>query len=309
MKLFIASLGTETNTFAPMPTGHRSFEDTMVFRRDATRHAPQLFTEALHVWQRKAKERDWVVFESLAAFAQPAGPTARTVYESFRDEILADLRSCDDVDAVLIQMHGAMVADGYEDCEGDFLQRVREVASQAVIGLELDLHCHLTQDMMDASDVIVTFKEYPHTDASQRAAELFQIVADTAAGKVTPVMHDFDCKMISMYMTAHGPMRDFVDAMIAAEGRSRVLSLSLIHGFPWGDVDRVGTRMLAVTDGDCGLAKETATSFGQKFIALRNDIDLPPSNHTSCYEIGWVMKEVIDATKEAFGRRGYWQAA
>jgi len=129
--------------------------------------------------------------------------------------------------------------------------------------------------MMDASDVIIAFKEYPHTDASARATELFQIVTDTVAGKVTPVMRDFDCKMISMYMTAHGPMRDFVDAMMAAEGHSRVLSLSLIHGFPWGDVDRVGTRMLAITDGDHDLAKETSKSFGQRIIAMRHDI-CPP---------------------------------
>ena len=60
---------------------------------------------------------------SLGASAPPAGPTVRRVWEDFRDEILQDLRRAMPVDGVLLNLHGAMVADGYDDCEGDILAR------------------------------------------------------------------------------------------------------------------------------------------------------------------------------------------
>ena len=118
MKTFIACLGTETNTFSPMPTGLVTFEETMLYRGDATRRPADAFSLPLHVWRRASEERQGTVTESLAAFAQPAGLTVRGVYEALRDEILADLRAALPVDIVLLSMHGAMTAEGYPDCEG-----------------------------------------------------------------------------------------------------------------------------------------------------------------------------------------------
>ncbi|MCY4190599.1 MAG: M81 family metallopeptidase, partial [Rhodospirillaceae bacterium] len=123
MRALIACLGTETNTFSPMPTGWKSFEETMLFYGDATQHPPGLFSEPMHVWRRMAEEQGIEVQESIAAFAQPGGPTTREVYESLRGALLADLEAALPVDMVLLCMHGAMVADGYLDCEGDILHR------------------------------------------------------------------------------------------------------------------------------------------------------------------------------------------
>ena len=154
--------------------------------------------------------------ESLAAFAQPAGPTVRRVYEGFRDRILEDLRQALPVDIVLINMHGAMVAEGYDDCEGDLLSNIRQVTGpDVVIGGELDLHCHITEVMMDSADVLVTFKEYPHIDPQERAQELFDICAATARGAVRPVMVAHDLRMINSYRPPIEPMKSFVDQMKA----------------------------------------------------------------------------------------------
>jgi microcystin degradation protein MlrC len=104
--------------------------------------------------------------ESLLAFAQPLGRTVRSVYESLRDEILDDLRKAGPVDGVILVLHGAMVADGYDDCEGDVISRVRAIVGPKVpIGVSLDLHCHFTQKMLTEADAIICYKEYPHTDA------------------------------------------------------------------------------------------------------------------------------------------------
>lgn len=271
MKVLIAGLATETNSFSPIPTGRMSYEETFLTRH-ATDESPNLFSAPLHEWRRAAEARGWQVVESLSAFAQPAGPTVRAVYEEFRDEILADVGKARP-DILLLSMHGAMIADGYDDCEGDLMTRARAILGpDAVIGLEIDPHHHLTPEMLEAADLIVAYKEYPHTDSPDRARELFTLAADTATGKIKPVMRDYDCRMLTMYHTPKQPMRGFVDEMQAREGHDGILSLSLTHGFPWGDSPRVGTRMLAICDGDAGKAAAVATEFGQRLWALRDQL-------------------------------------
>jgi len=272
MKVFIASLGTETNSFSSMPTGMRGFEDTMLFHGDATRHAAATFSLPLHVWRAAAEARQGETVESLAAFAEPGGPTVRGVYESLRDEILTDLRKAMPVDIVLLSMHGAMTAEGYEDCEGDLLARVRAIVGpDVVIGGELDLHCSITPEMVEHADALVLFKEYPHIDAGERAAELFEICLAAHRGQAKPVMAVHDCRMIDMWRTSFEPMRSLVDEMQAAEGRDGILSVSFAHGFPWQDVPENSAKMLVVADGDAGLAAETARAFGRKIWARRSE--------------------------------------
>ncbi|MGB0504778.1 MAG: M81 family metallopeptidase [Pikeienuella sp.] len=268
MKLFMAGLATETNSFSPIPTGVLAFEDAFV-HRNATSVEPNLFSAPLHEWRRMAGELGWDVVEGLCAFAQPAGTTVRAAYEGYRDDILSDLADAAP-DVVLFSLHGAMIAEGYEDCEGDLVRRARELAPNAVIGVEIDPHNHLTEMMLEAADLIICYKEYPHTDSPDRARELFTLAADTVAGRIKPVMRDYDCRMITMFHTTRSPMREFVDDMMANEGRDGVLSLSLAHGFPWGDCPRVGARMLAITDGDAGAASAIAQSYSERLWALRD---------------------------------------
>lgn len=270
MKVFIAGLSTETNSFSPLPTGSLGFAEGPVYHGDATRHPLQYATAPLHIWREKAEARGWQVIESLSAHAQPAGPTVRAVYEAFRDEILSDLRAAGPVDIILFALHGAMMADGYEDCEGDLIAHCRDIVPGAVIGGLLDPHCHLTQEMLDNATLLVAFKEYPHVDVPERAADLFRLAAETAEGQIKPVMRDFDCRMIIAMPTPSGPMREFVDAMTAREGQDGILSLSIAHGFPWGDHPRTGTRALAICDGDSTVAEAAARELGLSLYALRH---------------------------------------
>lgn len=272
MKVFIACLATETNSFSPLPTGHAAFAEGGIHHGTATASAPVYWSGALHLWRGAAEARGWQVHESLAAFAQPAGPTVRRVYEAFRDEILADLQAALPVDMVLLQLHGAMIADGYDDCEGDLLARIRALAPDAKVGALLDPHCHLTDAMLDNATALIAFKEYPHIDVRERAEELFTLIADSAEGRCTPVMRDFDCRIIMAMPTPEGPMRAWVDAMTAREAEPGVLSLSLIHGFPWGDHPRTGARMLAITDGDAAQAGRLAQELGESLFSQRKEI-------------------------------------
>ena len=263
MKLLLAGLFNETNTFSPIPVGRKAFADKLI-TRTPTAEPPVPCTMPLHIWRASGEAKGWEVVDSLAAWAQPAGMVGRAIYEEFRDIILEDIAR-EKPDILMLSMHGAMVAEGYDDCEGDLMARARAILGpDAIISLEIDPHCHLTPQMLEAATLIVCFKEYPHTDVPDRAHDLFALTVDAAEGHTRPVMRDFDCRMVSMYPTQSPVMRSFVDDMMAAEGQGGVLSLSLAHGFPYGDTLVTGTRMLAITDGDAELAARVAEDYGMR---------------------------------------------
>jgi microcystin degradation protein MlrC len=276
MKFFIAQLVTETNTFAASPTGRGGFEEYGIFHGDASSRDPQGAGSLMRFYRDLIEADGHQVVESVCAFAQPAGRTVRAVYEGFRDEILADLRAALPVDAIQLMLHGAMVAEGYDDCEGDLLARIREVVGPHVpIGVELDLHCHFTEQMRASADIAISFKEYPHVDGEARGRELYHLLVEAAAGRIRPVTAVFDCRMVGLWHTTREPMRSFVELMQSCEGHDGVLSISLGHSFPWGDVADASARIWVVTDGDLQLAQALATRLGQEFWSLRDRTATP----------------------------------
>jgi len=248
MRVFFGGLATETNTFAPFPTALSAFEEYKI-RRDTSIAGNSPLAGPLRVFRSRAEADGCEVIETIAGFAQPGGATVRAAYEQLRDTILTDLRAAGAVDMILLMLHGAMVAQGQDDCEGDIIMRVREIAPDAVIGIELDPHCHLTGRMVSGADLIVIAKEYPHIDFDDRANDLYSLCRRTALGEIAPVAVLLDTGMVGFYPTFLPPMRHIVDAMAAAEDDS-ILSVSLAHGFPWADVEDVGTRVLVYADGN-----------------------------------------------------------
>jgi len=276
MKILIAQLATETNTFAAFPTGLGAYEEYGIFHGDASTKAPTTSGDFL-LFLRKLMEADGhQVVESLCAFCQPAGKTVRKVYEDFREAILADVKAAMPLDAVQLFLHGAMVAEGYDDCEGDIIEKVRAIVGPKVpIGVELDLHCHFTERMRTTADAIICFKEYPHIDGEPRAKELYRILVDTAAGKVRPVTAVADCKMVGLWHTTREPMVGFVKRMQSFEGQDGVLSVSFGHGFPWGDVPESGAKLWVVTDNDLPKAQALADKLMRELWAMREATRAP----------------------------------
>jgi microcystin degradation protein MlrC len=274
MRVFIAGLITETNTFAPWPTGLRGFADDGPYHGDATTRGRNSEMGVLASgWRELCERRGFECVESLFAFAQPSGRTVQKVYENFRDEILSDLKYGAPFDVVLLFLHGAMVSQECDDCEGDILSRVRGIVGpKTAIGAELDPHCHLTPLMIEKADAIVLMKEYPHTDYLERGRELFDICIGKAEGRLNPVSHLFDCRMVGFYPTTTQPMRGLVDKMFAAERRPKVLSVSFGHGFPWGDTPETGSKVLVIADGDAGIARDVATEIGLDIYAARDEL-------------------------------------
>ncbi len=269
MRIFTASFATETNTFSPIPTGTKSFSVT---RKGDYSTFPPFKDSVPALWRKWGEADGHTILESLIALAEPAGKTLQATYETFRDEILADLQEALPVDAVLLDLHGAMVAYGYDDCEGDLIARIRQiVGAEVAIGVELDLHCHLTETMVENATVIITYKDYPHTDFGERAEELYKLIVATAEGKVKPVMAMFDCQMNSLYYPTQEPLKSYVEKMKSLEGHDGILSVSLGHGFPWGDVPFLGAKTLVVADNDLSSATELAQSLGMEMYTMRNE--------------------------------------
>ena len=278
-RIFTACLGTETNSHSPLPTGLRLFEETLLIRNGAYPDASHAHLAALPVitWRNNAKARGWEVAEGLVTFATPAGETTSEAFAALRDEILDALRAALPVDAVLLNLHGAMIAAEAPDAEGALLAAVRRVVGPDVPLLaELDLHGHLTRLKLESTDAMIFYKEYPHTDVVDRAHELFALAERMVEDGLRPAQAAYDCRMLGLYPTTREPMQSFVARMAADfERRPGVLSVSLVHGFPWGDTPEVGTAALAVTDADPALAASVAREMGEWAWEHRDEI-LPP---------------------------------
>lgn len=273
MKIFAAQLSTETNTFAPCPTGWGGFQENGIYRGDASIRASDSVGYMMAELRRLAESDGHELAEGLSAEAQPSGPVIREVYETLRDEIVAGVRAALPLDAVVLMLHGAMVAQNHDDCEGDLLACVREVVGPDVpIAATLDPHCHFTELMQYAANILIAYKEYPHTDGIERLHEVYRLVTQAAERTISPVTAVHDCRMVGAWHTTTEPMAGFVRRMKSFEGHDGILSVSLGHGFPWGDVPEAGAKLWVVADGDAQRAAALAHQLGNEFWALRYEV-------------------------------------
>ena len=271
MRIFSATIATETNTFSPMPTSLAAFKESVFLRPgEHPEDAPRMCTAPLFVARKRAAKDGFTLIEGSCFAASPAGTVNRADYEFMRDEVLGQLEAALPLDGLLLGLHGAMVAHGYDDVEGDILERARAiVGAKCVIGVEHDPHCHMTLKRMRNCDIMICYKEFPHTDVVDRAEDLLSLLLRTLRGEVRPVMSLYDCQQISSYPTNLPLMRGFVDRMMALEGRDGILSVSAVHCFPYADVAEVSGRILVVADGDKAKADALATRLGEEFVSMR----------------------------------------
>jgi microcystin degradation protein MlrC len=273
MRIFTASLATETNTFSPVPTDRASFE--MAFYAIPGKHpeTPTLCSSPIVALRARAKQEGLTLIEGTATWAEPGGLVQRQTYESLRDEILEQLRAALPVRAVILGLHGAMVAQGYDDCEGDLLERIRAIVGpDVVVASELDPHSHLTPKRVANANILASFLEFPHTDFYERGEHVVELGLAAARGEIKPVISTFDCRMIQILPTSREPMRSFVDRAKALQSKDGVLSVSIIHGFMAADVPEMGTRILVVTDNAKTKGDALAEKLGRELYDLREQL-------------------------------------
>lgn len=297
MKIFTAWLWHESSSFSPLPTDLEDYKKSILYR-PSTGEGAEKWALAKHVapLAEYSEERGHDVVEGLAAMATPSGLTARAVYEALRDELLDNLRSAGAVDAVLLFLHGAQMAHGYDDCEGDLLTRIRHIVGERVfVGAVLDLHCNISNAMVSAANALIPCKEYPHTDWPQRSRDLVHIAEAAFEKRASPRTVFHPTPMLGVFHTAREPLRAFVDELTGLEGANGVLAANLAHGFPLSDQQDTGAGVLLVVDGAMERHRELARELGHRFFALREQIARKhPSLESALGEVEELLKQKQD---------------
>ncbi len=177
--IFVAGFHHETNTFAPSPADWAAFTSGAGYpgyaRGDAMLAQMAPTSTALGGFVAEALEHGWALQPSVWAGAMPSNRVTAAAFERICTEIVDDLRR-GSVDAVFLDLHGAAVAEGVDDAEGELLARIRAVVGPAMpVVASLDLHANVTARMLALTSAMTAYRTYPHVDmreTGRRAARM-----------------------------------------------------------------------------------------------------------------------------------------
>jgi microcystin degradation protein MlrC len=264
LRCYVAGVQHECSSFSPIPTALRDFQ---VFRWGVD---PEPATMGFGYGEscRVALDLGFELITGPFSSCQPSLPAPHGVWEQVREGILEPLRAAGTVDLVWLCLHGAQMSDQEDDCEGDLLERVRElVGDDVAVGCLLDLHANVSSRMLDAADLVVACREYPHTDYAERAAEMLPQLARIRRGEVQPTTAAVRFMAPGVYPTPEEPIRSLVARFTEAQSRPAVLHVSLNHGFEGSDQPDLSASVVVTTDGDQGAAEALARSVGEDFLS------------------------------------------
>ncbi|MDR5784886.1 M81 family metallopeptidase [Caballeronia sp. LZ065] len=271
MKILIARMNHETNTFSPVPTPLEAFgRDGPCFDAEAYRENAGMRT-AMSAFIDAAEREQAEIVTPISASANPSGRVGAAAYDAIWQSIVDAAEGCD---LVMLDLHGAMVAENSPDGEGDLLERVRRALPHAPIAVSLDLHANVTQKMIDNADVITSFKTYPHVDMYESGELAARLVFDLVHAKARPVIAWAQPPLLTHTLkssTAAGAMKRAVDAARAAEGHDGVLAVSVLSGFSLADIASPCISVVVVADGDRTKAQDVADRIARQIWDERED--------------------------------------
>ncbi len=247
MRIVVAQMSHETNTFSPVVTDLKRFSHGEGERAIATyRGTATCLGGFIALCEAAGAE----IVLPIAAGAAPSGPVENDAFEYIAQRIVAAAaRGCD---AMLLDLHGAMVTRTYDDGEGELLRRIRAVAPDVPIALALDMHANLYPETVARVDVIAGYQTYPHIDMDQTALRAGRALLQMLAGKCHPTMVWGNAPMLPHVMRQGTD--DFPNAQLQARAREMerdgALAVSLFTGFPHADIEQAGLSVVVVTDGD-----------------------------------------------------------
>ena len=163
MRILAAMMKHETNTFSPVPTNLARFQGWGLFRGDAVIEAYAGTNMPIAAYIDLARARGAEIVTPVAAEAMPGGLVEEETYETLAGWIIEPV-AAGGIDAIFLDLHGAMTAEHVADGEGTLLKRIRALAPDVPIAVTLDMHTNLTADMVDNCDCLIGYKTYPHVD-------------------------------------------------------------------------------------------------------------------------------------------------
>ena len=265
--VLIAEFKHETNSFMPEKSGVEAFRARDWFFGDEIlqvfRGVKNELGGFLDFFQDVAECR---LVPVLAFNAQPGGIVTREVFETARTTLLEAIDREEQVDGILLALHGAMVVEDCQDGEGELLEELRgKVGSEVPVIASLDLHCNLTRRMVTCADAFFPYDYYPHTDTYEAGMRAAKCMWDTLEGRVHPTMAYHPLDFLLSYMpTAEPCMAGYVAEAQALRGEGNIINVNVLHGFFASDIEETCLSVVAVTDGDLEKAQEICDGFAAR---------------------------------------------
>ena len=267
MKLAIAQIWQETNTFSPVLCGLEDFEAYRLHvGEEVILNCGDGQEIGGFVAAAEAADRLELV-PILAAGAWPGGTVTAQLMTHLEEILLNGLAAALPVEGVLLSLHGSMVTETIDDVEGHLLSEIRRrVGPQVPIAISLDHHANITRRMMDNCQILVGYRSLPHIDMFETGKRAAELLLSHLRLEITPTMGWRKIPMITpadLFFTTMEPMKTWFDAAREMEARPEVVSVSLFPVQPWLDVPELGWTTVVVTDGDTELAQSLADELAQ----------------------------------------------
>ncbi len=285
MSFRIALLGIyhESNTFVPEPTVMADFKSGRYLKGKAIREeyesAHNEVGGMMEVMDREGME----IIPILFASATPGGTISSDTYNELLTDTMAELEKVLPVDACLVIPHGAGVSEEFPDMDGHWLSVLRKKVGDSIpIFGTLDLHANVSPLMVSSTNALVAYKQNPHVDMRQRGIEAANLLVQFLKGNTNPIQVLVQVPLaisIEQQLTANEPCKSLYAYADELSRDSEILSLSILHGFPYADVEEMGTSIIVVANGNRAAALETARKLEKyildrraSFVGDKNDI-------------------------------------
>lgn len=264
MKIAIASILQESNTFSPVATHYADFDP--VFGAAVLRRHEGKLTE-MGGFISVLRESGVTISPVCAAWAITANRLVRADFERLAGEFERGLRNAKP-DALLLAMHGAQTAEGEDDVEGYLLERARKVlGAKAPIVMSLDLHANITRRMVSLATAIVGYHTYPHVDMFETGHRAARLLLRIINGRSEPQMALRKLPLIiqaEKSQTSSGPMRKLVSQAQRWEQDQKAEAVSIFPVQPWMDIDEMGCAVVSVTNGNAKAAQRQADTLARQ---------------------------------------------
>jgi len=274
-RVVIGSMSHETNTFSTVKTKLDDFRPKYgqdIF--DTLRGTRSGIGGYLDVLEPMGVE----CIPTISAGATPAGELRNEDYWYIVNYIKDEIRKAGRVDGVLLALHGAMVAEGVPEAEGTLLREVKKVVGDTPVIVTLDLHGLISKMIIENCNGIFGYDTNPHIDMYERGVEAAETLLAAMKGEIKPIVAFKKLPMVPPTInqrTTEGPMVKLLEMAREKEKEPKVLNVCLFPAFPYADVQRVGSAVVAVTDGDPELAQRVADEVGEKMYSMREEFLKP----------------------------------
>lgn len=270
----IIALIQESNTFLSRQTTIQDFRNDVLLEGDAIRNKFDGAPHEIGGFLEGLKGQGVETVPIFAARAYPFGTILKDDFEQLVNQLMAALKNAGPLDGLLVAPHGATVSEAFPDADGEWLRRVRAFVGPMlpIIGT-LDPHVNLSPLMVSSVNAFTAYRTNPHIDQKQRGLEAANLMLRTLRGEIRPTHAAcFPPTIINIerQCTEEAPLTELVAAVAAAREQPKVLSRSLMLGFPYADVVEIGSATLVVTDNDPELARRLADDLGRKMWGMRH---------------------------------------